>query len=301
MNIKDVDLNLLAVFSAIYKDENISRAAERLGLSQPATSNALNRLRKLLDDPLFIRTGRGVLPTARAHALAEPIEKALDLIQTSINEKPAFNYADSTRSFELAMSDYSEFLILSKLIEWAGEAAPKLRFNIWPIDGADIPDAFSRGKIDLAIGNIPFLQDNYRRQRLFEEDFVAIVRRGHPLAKDAITEEEFVSYPHIVFSPRSSRGAQIDQLLKEQNLTRLVALQIPNYLSMPPLVAKSNYIAPIPFRIAQAFRDSFPIKIVKLPVSFKPVTISQFWHEQTHNDAGLRWLRSLLFELCQRI
>ncbi len=301
MNIKDLDLNLLVVFSAIYKEENISRAAERLELSQPATSNALARLRKILDDPLFIRSGHGVIPTARSHALAEPIERALGLIQTSITEKPDFNYGASTRSFELAMSDYSEFLILPKLIEWVDEAAPGLRFNVWPVDGADIPDAFSRRKIDLAIGNIPFLHDNFRRQRLFDEDFVAIVRQGHPLAKESITEEEFVSYPHIAFTPRSNRGARIDQLLKERNLKRLVALQIPNYLSMAPLVAKSDYIAPMPFRIAQAFRDTFPIKIIKLPLPFKAVTISQFWHEQMHNDPGLRWLRALLFQLCQRI
>lgn len=301
MNIKDIDLNLLNVFAAIYKEQNISRAAERLGLSQPATSNALNRLRRMLDDPLFIRNARGVTPTPRAQELAEPIEKAFDLIQTSINNKSDFKYHSAKRTFNVAMSDYCEFILMPKVIEWMGNSAPGIRINITPIEGGDLSADFEQGKLDLAIGNIPFLNDSFRKQRLFEEEFVVLIRRGHPRAKDQLSLKDFVELPHIIFAPRSVRGSEIDRMLKEKNLQRRVSLQVPNFLSLPAIVSKSDHIAITPLRIAQAFRDIYPIKLLKLPIKICPATISQYWPKRLHKDSGLEWLRRLMFELCQRI
>ncbi len=301
MNIKDIDLNLLNVFSAIYKEQNISRAADRLGLSQPATSNALNRLRKMLDDPLFVRNSRGVTATPRAHELAEPIDKAFDLIQTSLNKKSDFKYRSAKRTFNIAMSDYCDFLLLPKLMEWIASSAPNIRINVWPIDGGNISELFDRGKLDLAIGNIPFLGDSYRKQRLFEEDFIVLIRNTHPRAKDQFSLDDFASLPHIIFTPRHTHSTQIDLLLKKHNLQRTISLQVSSFLSLPAIVAKSDHIATCPLRVALAFRDIYPIKMMKLPLDFGPATISQFWTERVHNEPGVIWLRQLMFELCQRI
>lgn len=301
MNIKDIDLNLLNVFSAIYKEQNISRAADRLGLSQPATSNALNRLRKMLDDPLFVRNSRGVTPTPRAHELAEPIDKAFDLIQTSLNQKSDFKYRSAKRTFNIAMSDYCDFLLLPKLMEWLSTSAPSIRVNVWPIDGGNISESFDRGKLDLAIGNIPFLGDSFRKQRLFEDEFVALIRNTHPKASTPLSLEDFATLPHIIFTPRHDYGSRTDRLLKEKNLKRTVSLQVPNFLSLPAIVAKSDHIATCPLRVALAFRDIYPIKMMKLPLDYGPATISQFWTERVHNEPGVTWLRQLIFELSQRI
>lgn len=301
MNIKDIDLNLMAVFSAIYAEKNISKAAERLGISQPATSNALARLRKTLDDPLFVRNGKGVTPTARAIDLIEPVEKALDLIQTSLNKKSDFNFSQERRTFNVAMSDYSEYMLLPRVLNWMAEFAPSLQINVWPIEGSNLADGFERGKLDLAIGYIPTLSEGFHKQRLFNESFLSIMRADHPAAKEELSMQDFLAYPHISLTPRTHQGSNVDLALKPLKLERHVALQVPNYLTVPAIVAKSDHIATVPARIAYAFADLFRLKVCTPPVALEPVAANQYWHQTMNNEPGVKWLRRFLYDMCQRM
>ncbi|MFL0801966.1 MAG: LysR family transcriptional regulator [Agarilytica sp.] len=299
MNIKDIDLNLLSVFTAVYQTQNISRAAERLGMSQPATSNALNRLRKILQDPLFVRNSRGVTPTQHAKELAPTLTQALDLIQNCLNEKTDFNYATAEREFNIAMSDYCEFLLMPRVIDWLSKFAPGVRINVWPIEGGDTNEAFIHEKLDLALGNIPYLIENYRMQGLFDEDFTPIMRVGHPRGNDDLTLEEFVSLPHAIFTPRYHHKDMASRPAADKEWQHQAALQVPNFMSLVAIVSQSDLVAAAPLRSINAFREIYPVKTISLPVEFPRVKIYQYWHETKHNDPSLKWLRDLIFKFCQ--
>ncbi len=299
MNIKDIDLNLLSVFTAVYQTQNISRAAERIGMSQPATSNALNRLRKILGDPLFVRNSRGVTPTQQAKEIAPTLTQALDLIQNCLNEKTDFNYATAEREFNIAMSDYCEFLLMPRVIDWLSKFAPGVRINIWPIEGGDTNEAFMNEKLDLALGNIPYLVENYRVQGLFEEEFTPIMRVGHPRGNDDLTLEEFIALPHAIFTPRYSHKDTSTHPTADKEWQHQATLQVPNFMSLVAIVSKSDLVSTAPLRSIHAFREIYPIKTISLPVEFPRVKIYQYWYETKHNDPGLKWLRELLFKFCQ--
>ncbi|MFL0804874.1 MAG: LysR family transcriptional regulator [Agarilytica sp.] len=299
MNIKDIDLNLLTVFAAIYQTQNISRAAERLGMSQPATSNALNRLRKILEDPLFVRNPRGVTPTQKAKELAPTLTQAIDLIQNCLNEKTDFNYATAEREFNIAMSDYCEFLLMPRVIDWLSKFAPGVRINVWPIEGGQLNEAFNNEKIDLALGNIPYLIENYRLQGLFEEEFTPIMRLGHPRANDALSLEAFAELPHVIFTPRYTQKENAARPRKDKEWQHQASLQVPNFMSLVAIVSKSDLVAAAPLRAINAFREIYPVKTISLPVELPRVTIHQYWHETKHNDPSLKWFRELIFEFCQ--
>ncbi len=299
MNIKDIDLNLLNVFTAIYHSQNISRAAERMGMSQPATSNALNRLRKILDDPLFVRNSRGVTPTQKAKELAPKLTQALDLIQNCLNEKTDFNYATTEREFNIAMSDYCEFLLMPRVIDWLSKFAPGVRINVWPIEGGDMNEAFNNEKLDLALGNIPYLIDNYRVQGLFDEGFAPIMRVGHPLANETLNLEQFLALPHVIFTPRDNQKDNTSRPVKDKEWQRQASLQVPNFMSQVAVVSKSDLVAAAPLRAVTAFREIYPVKTISLPVELPRVMLNQYWHETKHNEPGLKWFRGLIFEICQ--
>ncbi len=301
MNIRDIDLNLLSVFEAIYLEENISRAAEKLGISQPAMSNALKRLRETLNDPLFVRSAGAMLPTPRAEELAEPIRSALQIIQTSLDKQPEFNYSSAEHTFGLAMSDYSEAIILPLILEWLEKSAPGIAIKVYPIEGGNLTKALTKGKIDIAIGRIPFLEDGFRAQRLMEERFICLVRNNHPEIKDKITKEHLQKYPYISITARHSTRTYIDKCFHKEGVTCKNIVQTPNTLSMPYMVAKSNHIAICPMRVAKMYADILDLKYFEIPVETNNAVLSQYWHERLQNHASHKWLRKTIYNICQRI
>ncbi len=295
MNIKDFDLNLLNVFAKIYQEQNISRAAEQLGLSQPATSNALNRLRKIVGDPLFIRNSRGVTPTPKAEELIEPFSQALGLIQNGLNTKTEFEYKKETRTFNIAMSDYTEFLLLPKLMKWLTQFAPGVYINIRPIEGGDLNDEIKQGDVDFAIGHIPSLSDKFRQQRLFEETFSVIASLDNHSAKDTLTPEEFISLPHGMLVPR--RTNNLPPKIKQWQES--ACIKIPNFMSLMAIVSASDVVAYVPQRAVNTLRSIYPVKTLNLPTETMSFTSYQYWHEKMHKDPAHIWMRQLIFNICQ--
>ncbi len=301
MNIRDIDLNLLAVFEAIYIEENISRAADKLGISQPAMSNALKRLRETLNDPLFVRSSGSMLPTPRAEELSGPIQSALQLIQSSLEKQPDFDYSSAVHTFGIAMSDYSEAVILPLLLQWLEKSAAGISVKIYPIEGGNLTKALTKGKIDLAIGRIPFLEEGFRTQRLFDEKFVSLVRNNHSEIKDKITSKHFLKFPYITITPRHSLRTIIEKYMSKEGQKCSNVIQTPNTLSMPYMVAETDYIAICPLRIARKYAKNLDLKILDLPFECSTSVINQFWHERFHKQPSHQWLRKTIYDLCQRI
>ncbi len=299
---RQLDLNLLVALDALLAEGNVTRAAERLGLTQPAMSHALNRLRALLDDPLLVRTPRGMVPTPRAEELAPAIRSALDDIDRALRGRPSFDPATSTRCFTIAAVDHGELVILPPLLARISAEAPGVDLLVRPLRLDKLEEELESGVIDLAFGVIS-AEDNLAtfRQRLFHESFVCLVRADHPKVGATISLEEFVALDHALVGPRGRRGGFVDSELQKLGLTRRVALMVPHFLVAPMMLAKSDLILTAPERIARAFAAILPLRIVPTPFELKGFDVSQMWHERQAHEPAHRWLRSLIVEICRTL
>jgi DNA-binding transcriptional LysR family regulator len=298
VNINNLDLNLLIVFDALFRERNLTRASARLCLSQPAMSNALARLRTALDDPLFLRTGQGMSPTSRAKRLAEPIQQALDLIQYSLRENTSFDDGTSSRTFVIAVGDYGEAAILPRLMDWLMKAAPHVRIDIRAEHGNQIKEEMKEGRIDFALDYFKVQDSRFTSQHLMNDSLVSLVRQDHPSVGEHVTLNEYLALPHVILMQKK---AWIDEALKKNGMTRNIAMQVPHFLSMPLIVQKTDLICTLPKRMAHAYADSFRVKVLKTPIAFQPFPIYNIWHESMENDPGHRWLRNAFYDLCQRL
>jgi DNA-binding transcriptional LysR family regulator len=299
MNLRSVDLNLLPVFDAIYTEGNLSRAARKLAMSQPALSNALARLRLTLQDPLFLRTSKGMRPTSRARLLAEPIRHALDLVQNALRANADFDYFSSKRTFVVAVEDYGEAVILPRFIEWVREVAPGIRIKVRPERSLDLKEALRQGEVDLAIDYFPIRESDFENRRLLTDVLVSMVRHDHSTVGDHLNLEQFVALPHVVLEQRSR--PVIDVALGKKGLKRNVAVVVPHFLSMPLIVKGSSLICSLPKRMAMIYAEYFRLKVLTTPVEFPPIPIFLVTHRSLENDAAHRWLRESLAELCARL
>ncbi len=295
-NIRAIDLNLLGVFDAIYKERNTTRAAKRLGMSQPAVSGALTRLRDLLDDQLFVKTSQGMEPTSCADDLAEPISAALESIINALNQHVEFDYANTTHNFCLAMSDYSEFVMLPTLVRWLRKNAPNISLKTVPVVEETLASDLESGAIDLAIGHIPSLEHGCYRQRLLFEELVSVVRKDHREIGNKLTVDQFETIPHVIFTPRRAEKT-MEHTLESQTPTRKVALRLPNYLALIAIVAETDLIGVLPKRIAAGLRELTPLKVVEAPVNYPGIAVNQHWHTKKHNNPSNKWLRQTIKEL----
>ncbi len=301
MNLRAFDLNLLPVLEAILSEGNLTRAAEKLSMSQPAMSNALARLRLALDDPLFKRTSRGMVPTPRARRMAEPVRHALDLVQSSLREGTGFDYASSTRTFTIAVEDYGEAVIAPRFMDWLTEVAPGVRAVIRPERSADLRDALKDGTVDLAIDYFRLNEDEFRNVRILTDELVSMVRRDHPSIGDVLSLEQYISLPHVVLTQRSSKGSIVDRVLRESDLERTIALEVPHFLSMPFIVKSTNFICTLPRRMATLYSEYFRVKTLKAPVEFPTIPIYLVWSAGMESDPGHTWLRTSLTDFCGRL
>lgn len=301
MNLRSLDLNLLAVFDAILTEGNLTRASNKLGLSQPAMSNALSRLRQALDDPLFSRTAKGMMPTWRARLLAEPIRQALQLIQTGIRESMCFDCSTATRTFVIAVEDYGEVVVMPRFIDWLMRVAPGIQIKIRPEPGGALRADLNDGTVHLAMEYSYVRDEALEVQHVLDETFVPLVRRDHPIAGDTLTVEQYIALPHVVFARKHTKGSMVDHELKKLGLTRKIALQVPHFLSMPLIVHNSDFVCTIPKRMADVYTEHFDLKAMKIPIEFPSVPLYLMWSKAMANDPGHQWLRQTFRELCQKL
>lgn len=297
MNISSVNLNLLLAFEALLEECNVSRAARRIGLSQPAMSNALARLRQMFGDALFTRTARGVTATARALELAAPVRAGLSHLRSALAARPEFDAGASTRSFRLAMTDYAELTLAAPLLQRLAASAPSVQMVVRRVERIFVPPEteLRAGRFDLAIGFFPeanALDPRTRAQDLFEEENVCILRRGHPLLRRRLTLRTFAAAAHIGVFYRDDTVGLVDNILAGHGLRRRLQATTPHFLMVPFAVAASDVIGVVPAGLAARFRKTLPIEIRKMPLLLPPFRMRMVWDEHSSDDPGHRWLRA---------
>lgn len=295
-NISSLDLNLLVVLEALLAERSVTRAAHRIGLSQPAVSNALGRLRSLIDDPLLVRTSRGMEPTPRALELAAPITQALDTIRRALSPGHAFDPQRSAFTFRVQSADALELSLLPRLIERLEATAPHVSVLFSRTSGS-AEEELRSGRIDLYIGTWANVPSGFRRHLLRQETFACIARKGHPSIKSRLTLDAYLRVGHVVVSSDQGPGDVVDTRLSDHALGRRVVLRTPHLLVAPLVVAHTELIATLPRGVAAAFAQLLPLRIFKPPLDTPAFPVSMVWHPRTHEQAPHRWLRDLIMDV----
>lgn len=290
MNIKNFDLNLLRVFVMVYRLRSVSLAASAIGLTQPAMSNALRRLREQCNDPLFTRSGRAMEPTVLANNLFAPLENALAGIEACFEHVGDFRPASSNRTFHLLMSDVGEMVVLPRLMRALATAAPSVNIEASRIPQADYGSALRSGQADLAIGNISFLHTGFYQQHLFDDRYLCIARKGHPGLAGRLTLALYLSQQHVV-ATAGSTDALVEEALSGRQQRRDVKLTVTHYHRCAAIVLQSDLIATVPGNAVNAMDG---LETYSLPFEMPKAHVRQFWHRRAHTDAAHKWLRQLV-------
>lgn len=298
MHINDLDLNLLRAFDAVYRLGHVSRAAESIGLTQPAASHAITRLRLLLGDPLFVRSGSRMTPTPRAQQLAGAVTLALSALADALDEPQRFDPARSHRNFRLHMSDIGEARFLPQLMAQLRQHAPGITIETQPLPHADMALALDAGRIDFAIGFLPGVEDTEQLE-LLHDTYVVLVRRGHPVLKrthvknrqrqlSAPGDLQLLDYAAV----RShSETLRLLQLLKLDSRLKLTAS---HFLALPDIVRQTNLAVLVPKTIAQTMSATGDCVIIAPPFALQPFAVSLHWSRRTMQSAAHQWLRALI-------
>jgi DNA-binding transcriptional LysR family regulator len=287
-----IDLNLLVVFDAVMRERNVTRAGKHLGLSQPAMSHALTRLRHMLKDDLFVRSPRGMLPTPRAEQLALPVRAALDGLQHSL-EPTQFVPSTTTRNFRLAVDNYSAIVLVGPLAARITKFAPTLILEFRPSGTLNIRDLLDRGELDLAIGPWVDQGERFSRLSLLRDDFVVVLRKGHPAAgAREISIEQFAALPHLEISSVAYATDFVDQALARRKLTRRIQLRAP-FLSAVRILAASDMISVLERRVAQELVRYRPLVIRPLPHPSPTDETAMIWPRWLDHQPAHRWLREI--------
>lgn len=294
MDIRDLDLNLLVVFDAMVEHRSVTRAAETLGLSQPATSAAVARLRLLFEDPLFVKTGPAMRATPRAMDLAPAVRRVIGTVKEEILHASAFDPARTDKTFHLIAPDIAEAILVPRLLERLREEAPRARLKTTSMPRRAAAEALESGAAELALGYLPDLQKSgYFQQRLFRHRYVCIVRRDHPTIGERISMAQFLAAPHAVVWP-DGREHLFESFLQTRQLQRRVVVELSHFMSLLSIVSTSDLIATIPQDLAEFFATQGNIRIIDSPIKAPEVEVHQFWHQRLHKDAANVWLRGVV-------
>jgi DNA-binding transcriptional LysR family regulator len=286
-----LDLNLLALFDMVYRLRNLTAAGAELGLSQPAMSRALGRLRDTYRDPLFVRQQRGVQPTPLADHLAPPVAQALALLRGTA-ERPGFNPVTTSRRFKLALSDIAERFFLPRLASSLARVAPGASIESVVVDSADLAHELGAGAVDIAVGYLPALGKQVRTQRLLRERYVYVARKGHPEVRGRLTQEQVRSLPHVLVDPPGTLHAQaVEKMLLRAKARAQIALRVRSFLCVGPIVEQSDLVAVVPNNLAALVSQHVALQLVTPPRPIGHFDVSMAWHQRFHRDPAIEWLR----------
>lgn len=297
MHTNNVDLNLLKVFVALMRTRSVTLAAEQLELSQSATSHALQRLREIMKDRLFVPSSRGMQPTPFALEKGEHLSQAFDTIQKCLERTSVFDPATTTRQFTLFVSDIGNAVFMPKLLNHFKQHAPLAGLNVISRSFKDVGRELETGEVDIAVSVAPVLGPMFYQQTLFKDNYVCIVRSGHPLAGSKMTLHRFNQSQHLVVDTAGTGHQHIDEHLNKSGLGSNIKLRVPHFLSAPIIVMNSDLVASVPARLAQGAKAYYDIQILEHPMRLPSFSVKQFWHKRLHDDASHQWLRNLMVNL----
>jgi DNA-binding transcriptional LysR family regulator len=302
--LRNFDLNLLVAFKALMEEASVSRAAERMCISQSAMSHVLQRLRQQLDDPVLVRTPKGMTPTQRAMSLNGPICALLNDIQRVIQPPEEFAPATSQKRFVIAASDYVEFTLLPPLIEKLGRQAPNVEILVRQLNGKIPESEINDADIDIAIGFDAVLDppSYLQKEELFSEKIISVVRKDHPdFPDEEMSLDQFLSARHMLMSRRTSGTGLIDDWLEQRGLSRKVSLIVPNFLAAPWIVARTDLVLSLPARIGDCLARVAPLKIYQLPISLPEYKLTMVWHSAQKKEPAHAWFRRQIVDICSEI
>jgi DNA-binding transcriptional LysR family regulator len=289
---RNLDLNSLECFDVLMRERNVSRAAERLGLSQSSMSEALARLRERFGDPLLVRGREGMVATPRAQALLPDVRAAIDRLQ-SLLANEAFNPGEAALRFRLTASDYTQLLLMPALHRLMREQAPLCNVDVLPVHLLRIEEHLDRGDIDLAIAYHPEPPPGLRRSPLFDDTYVCVARPGHAAIDADMDAHAYAALSHISVAPSGITviSSVVDSALETRGLTRRVAVSSPHFLLAAYMVSQSDLVLSLPRRAAVALTAFLPLQMVEIPLAMRSIDLAMYWHERTHASPSHRWLR----------
>jgi DNA-binding transcriptional LysR family regulator len=288
-----IDLNLLVVFDAVMQERSVTRAGQRLGLSQPAMSHALARLRHMLRDELFVRSPKGMLPTPRAEELAIPVRTALDGLQQSL-EPAQFDPSKANRRFRIAVDNYAAVVLVGVLAARIGKIAPLVLLEFLPSGTLEILDLLDRGDLDLAIGTYSPPGERFSHRALLKDEFVAVLDKNHAATQvGQLSLEKFAALPHLDISSVLHATDFIDEALARRKLSRRIALRAP-FLSATRILASSDMVSVFPRRIAAELVRYRPLAIRPLPLASPVIETAMIWPRWLDNQPAHGWLRDVV-------
>jgi DNA-binding transcriptional LysR family regulator len=290
MNWKTFDLNLLVIFDTVMEARSLTKAARRLGMSQPAVSHALARLRYMLKDELFVRSPEGMNPTPRAQRIAEPVRAALRELQVTL-EADEFVAADSSREFTIAANNYAARAVVPALVHRIASLAPSVVLDVRPIGLRNVLDQLEDGAVELALATLVEGSDLFKCVGLLEDEYVAALATDHPeAARPDLSIERFAAWPHIGITSGGDDAHFVDDALSERGLARLVSVKAPLH-SVVSILIGSQAVAVLPRRVAEDLATHCPLAVRALPFPSPRITLSMIWHRRLDNHPAHRWLR----------
>ena len=295
-----LDLNLLPIAIALYDERSVSRAAQALGMSQPAVSMALRKLRAAYHDPLFLRAANGVAPTPRAHTLVRTARPLVNELRQRLLAEETFDPGFSDRSFTFALSDIGEMVFLPRLLERLRAQAPNAAIRSVSMPPLQIAAGLESGEIDLAIGHFPDLtRSSFFQQRLFTHAFACLLRAGHPRRARQLSLADFLAMEHAVVRTEGRSQEIFERFLDRKKIRRKIVLYTPHFLSLPMIIARSDLVTTVPHAIGVYFsRLSGDLALARPPFDIAGFDLKQHWHRKYHSDPRNQWLRrqvALLF------
>ena len=295
LNLRAIDLNLLPVFLAVVEEGQLSRAALRLGMSQPAVSAALQRLRLTVDDPLFTRSRSGLSPTPRARELYQQVSDGLQLLAQALDPSQRFDPATSQRTFRVLAPDYFETLVLGPLMTRLRQSSPGICVQVLPQQ-----DGWSRqlvdGEVDFAIDNLLPADERLEAQPAMEETLAVVARQDHPSIHGSLSLEDFLAAEHVVLPLRERQILTLDQILGKPGWRRRIGAQVVQYGNLLSVAGTSDLIATVPLRMARMLAPTFGLQVLPFPVPVPAVTVYLIWPRALERDAAHGWFRTLLLQ-----
>ena len=297
MELNEIDLNQLVLFHLLMVERRVSKVADKLGLTQPAVSNSLAKMRRLFGDELFVRTPAGMVPTPFAEQLAEPVGYALGMIHSGLNQQARFDPTSVKRSLTIGMTDIGEIVFLPTLVERLSREAPGVTLNTVRNTAVNLRDDMESGKVDLAIGLLPQLKAGFFQRRLFSQRYVCLFRRGHPVDKKKLSLSDFRAAEHLVVVSAGTGHGKVDELLRRAGVERSVRLSVPHFVGVGHILQGTDLVATVPERLAERLAVPFGLAYLPHPVKLPEAAINVFWHAKVHRSPANQWLRGVVFDL----
>ena len=298
MNLSNKDLNLFVVFDVIYKEKNLTKAGQVLGITQPAVSNALSRLREEFKDQLFVRTSKGMIPTPVAQNMIDDIRQALELIRSSITDSETFNPKTARNTFKISIGDTSEYRLLPELIKQLTKSAPDVDIESYLTPRSETPKELASGNIDFAIDPPIHTDSNLRHQKIYEDEYVLIISKKHPIAsKKTISLDDYLNLGHMHISKRPIGLGHVDMTLSKLGLTRRIALRAQHFLVAPYILDKSK----LAITSIKSFARGRDLKVFKLPFDIESLILHLYWHGNKDQDPANIWMRDLIMSTYGKI